>query len=706
MKTKLISLVVLLLSFANTVFAQRQMEYLNRGVIAVNQGAGRVYVSWRMLGTDSPDISFNVYRSTDGAEAVKMNGSPIISTTDFVITGTDNTKSNTYFVKSVINGEEQEASESYTLRAQSPTRQYLSIPIKDGGAVQAQAVFGDIDGDGEYEMIIRWSKNGIVDPGRHPGVKATDKYYMDAYKLDGTFLWRIDLGWNIEPGMDYSPFLVHDIDGCGKAEIITRTADGTFDGTGKLLGRDVQLSDNSGKVVQGSEWLTVFRGTDGAEIASTPYIERGNIANDWRDSNRANRYQLGIAYLDGVRPTIIMSRGVYAYQVMEAWNFRDGNLSRLWRWDNGGKGTLQYYYSVDQCFRMGDVDGDGRDEIIRGQLTVNHEGKEVWNLKIMRGHGDFTCIGDFMPDRPGLEIFQINETPLENGVAMHDAKTGEVIWGIDINGDSGRGYVGSIVPNIRGVQCWAGQINEDFINYDGTVLCPGKSPSRLNGNMYWAPIWWDDVTRSLTNEHTGSIGAQIVRWNYPNCANVSVTELTRVGTTTRSIIYIGDLFGDWREEIVTFTANEVRIYTTTIPAKKRLYALMHNPLYRLNVGQWGQRNPAPSYPDYYLGAMMDEPPMPNIYVVKADDNVSMKTEKMSDNIVLYPNPVVDKLTVSVADLAKQTKVNIYNLNGMLIYSSEITGSTAEIDMSRYASGMYIVKLVNDKGIFVKRVIKK
>ncbi len=701
MKKKLTCLVILI-SFVSVVFAQRQMENLNRGVIAVNQGGGKVYVGWRMFGTDSPGISFNVYRITDGAAPIKINNSPITASTDFVDTGVDNTKSNTYFVKSIINGIEQEASESYSLPASSPIKQYLSIPIKDGGVQYVQAGFGDIDGDGEYELLFKWSKSANVDPGSHTIGTAT--VYIDAYKLDGAFLWRIDLGWNLEPGSDFTPFLVYDVDGDGKAEIITRTSDGTIDGTGIMIGTGIDYRNADGRVIRGPEYMSVFRGIDGKEIARTNWIERGSVS-DWGDNtgNRSCRYQMGIAYLDGIRPSIIMSRGVYAYQVIEAWNFRDNNLTKLWRWDNGGKGKSSYYYSTDQCLRIGDIDNDGKDEIIKGHLVVDEDGTELWNHKIMRGHGDFTHIGVLDPSREGLQIFRVNETEDVNGVAMFDGKTGNVIWGIPITGDAGRGYCSNIDARYKGVQCWAGQINNDLINYNGDVLCAGKSPSKLNGNMYWAPIWWDGLCRSLTDEHSGTDGVHIVKWNYGT--NVSVSEYLKAGTGTRTIVFIGDLLGDWREELVIFQPDEVRIYTTTIPSAKRIYTLMHNPLYKSNVIQWGQRNAAPSHPDFYLGAMMDEPPMPNIYLTERQ-NTSIASNKISDDVVLFPNPVKDRLTVSVSDLAEKTTITVYNLNGILMYSSELKNNVSEIDMSAYNSGMYLVKLVNKKGVFVKQIIKK
>jgi len=423
---------------------KREMESLDRGVIAINQGGGKVYVGWRMFGLDPGSIAFNVYRSAAGAAAVKLNTSPITATTDYVDTGADVTKSNAYSVAAVVGGAEQAASAAYTLPANAPAQQYLSIPLRDGGLNYAQANVGDLDGDGQYELVVKWSQSANVDPGSH--TTATAVVYVDAYKLNGTFLWRVDLGWNLESGSDFTPLLVYDVDGDGKAEVITKTAEGTKDGTGVTIGdtdgdgkTDYRNSD--GRVLSGPEFMSVFRGTDGKELARTNWIARGSVS-DWGDStgNRSCRQQMGIAYLDGAHPSIIMSRGVYAYQVVQAWDYRGGALSKLWAWDNGGKGQSGEWYSSAQCLRMGDANGDGYDEVLKGPLALDHTGKTLWDQKLIKGHGDYFHIGILNPARSGLQIFRVLEAAQANGVAMLDAATGTVLWGKTIAGDASRGY--------------------------------------------------------------------------------------------------------------------------------------------------------------------------------------------------------------------------------------------------------------------------
>jgi hypothetical protein len=229
---------------------------------------------------------------------------------------------------------------------------------------------------------------------------------------------------------------------------------------------------------------------------------------------------------------------------------------------------------------------------------------------LIKGHGDYFHIGVLNPAKSGLQIFRILEGAQANGVAMLDAATGSVLWGKTIAGDAGRGYVAHIDSRYKGAQCWAGEINNDLLNYDGSVICSGTSPS--NGD-HWAPIWWEGgMTRSITDEFSGNDGVHINRWNGASC---TLTELMKTGSGTRNTQTIADILGDWREELVIALPDEVRVYSTTIPATNRLYALMHNPMYRLNVGQSAQRNFGTSLPDYYLGTGMSTPPAPDIKYV-------------------------------------------------------------------------------------------
>jgi rhamnogalacturonan endolyase len=436
--------------------------------------------------------------------------------------------------------------------------------------------------------------------------------------------------------------------------------------------------------------MSVFRGADGKELTRTNWIALGAIS-DWGDNsgNRCSRQQMGIAYIDGARPSILMCRGVYAYQVVEAWNFRSGGLAKVWSWNNGGKGQSTEWHSTNQCLRMGDVDGDGRDEILKGAVTLDHDGSVLWDMNLIKGHGDYLHVGDFNPSRSGLEIFKITEAPQANGVAMLDAKTGAVLWGKTTTDDAGRCYCSNIDARYKGAQCWAGSDNKDLLNFDGSVICSGDGPP--NGDN-WAPIWWEaGLCRSLTNEFTGTDGVHIYKWNNTEC---SVTELLKTGSGTRNTQTIADILGDWREELVIGLPDEIRIYTTTIPSTNRLYTLMHNPLYRINVGQSAQRNFGSAEPDYYLGTGMSLPAQPNIYLAGATGAVwqAAKARSISAQAALSAGV----LRISPVH-GKQVFVSIFTLNGRCVYREAFTRSLTLPLKSIVSPGIYVLKIKEDNG---------
>ncbi len=361
----------------------RQMEYLNRGIVAVNEGGGTVYVGWRLLGTDTSTIAFNLYRSTSGGAAVKLNISPITTTTDYVDTGVNTALSNSYFVRPVIGGVEQSPSETFTLGANAPAQQYLGIPLQiPAGVTTPDGVtctysandcsVGDLDGDGQYEIIVKWDPSNSKDNAQSG---YTGNVYLDAYEMDGTRLWRIDLGINIRAGAHYTQFMVYDLDGDGRAEVACKTAPDTKDGQGNyvlLLGDTLHADyrNSSGYILSGPEYLTIFNGMTGAAMATTNYLPaRGNVS-DWGDSygNRVDRFLACVAYVDGVRPSLVMCRGYYTRAVLVAWNWRDGQLTQVWTFDSNTPGNGAYAGQGNHNLSVGDVDGDGKDEIIYGAL--------------------------------------------------------------------------------------------------------------------------------------------------------------------------------------------------------------------------------------------------------------------------------------------------------------------------------------------------
>jgi rhamnogalacturonan endolyase len=607
-----------LLLFATEGHAQRQMERLGRGVVAVNQGEGRVFVSWRMLGTDSERVAFNLYRSTGGGGAIKLNDRPVADVTHFVDDRADLTKSNSYFVRPVLNGHEQEASRPFTLAARAATAQYLSVPLQTPqGYMPNDASVGDLDGDGEYEIVIHMAGRGRDNAS--PGL--TDPPVFQAYKLDGTRLWTINLGRNIREGAHYTQFMVYDLDGDGRAEFACKTADGTVDGVGKTLG-DARadwrylspVTDRKyGKILDGPEYLTVFDGRTGAMLATTSYLPpRGNLCgwgggggNGQNDctGNRPDRFLAAIAYLDGHRPSLVMCRGYYGKTVLAAWDWRDGKLTSRWVFDTDD-GYPKFTGMGNHNLSVADVDGDGRDEIIYGSICVDDNGKGLYSTGLR--HGDALHVGDLDPARPGLEVFgvhEIEEGTKGPGSALYDAGTGHILWTDSQDRDVGRGLAADIDPRYTGDEMWGSF--ESLKNAKGEKI--GPAPRSIN-----FAVWWDgDLMRELLN------GNRIAKWDWQ--AGRLNTLLTADGCASNNgskstPALSADILGDWREEVVfrTIDNQSLRIYTTTIPTKYRFYTLMHDPQYRLSIVWQNVGYNQPPHTGFYLGEGMKAPPRPSI----------------------------------------------------------------------------------------------
>ncbi|MEC1005940.1 rhamnogalacturonan lyase [Bacillus subtilis] len=581
--------------------AARQMEALNRGLVAVKTDGG-IFVSWRFLGTENASVLFNVYR--DGQ---KLNAAPV-KTTNYV--DKNGSAGSTYTVRAVVNGTEQPASEKASVWAQP----YHFVPLdKPAGGTTPKgeaytysandASVGDVDGDGQYELILKWDPSNSKDNSQDG---YTGDVLIDAYKLDGTKLWRINLGKNIRAGAHYTQFMVYDLDGDGKAEVAMKTADGTKDGTGKVIGNaNADYRNEQGRVLSGPEYLTVFQGSTGKELVTANFEPaRGNVS-DWGDSygNRVDRFLAGIAYLDGQRPSLIMTRGYYAKTMLVAYNFRDGKLSKLWTLDSSKSGNEAFAGQGNHNMSIADVDGDGKDEIIFGSMAVDHDGKGMYSTGL--GHGDALHTGDLDPGRPGLEVFQVHEDKnAKYGLSFRDAATGKILWGVYAGKDVGRGMAADIDPRYPGQEVWA---NGSLYSAKGVKIGSGV-PSSTNFG-----IWWDgDLLREQLDSN------RIDKWDYQN--GVSKNVLTASGAaanngTKATPALQADLLGDWREEVVwrTEDSSALRIYTTTIPTEHRLYTLMHDPVYRLGIAWQNVAYNQPPHTSFFLGDGMAEQPKPNMY---------------------------------------------------------------------------------------------
>lgn len=588
------------------------MEWLDRGVVAVKVSNG-VFLSWRLLGTDPQDVAFNIYRN-----GILVNGTPLTGGTNFVDTAGTNNAS--YEVKAVIDGQEQLANKTTSVWAQQSLTVNLNRPnggsTPDGAYTYSpgDASVGDVDGDGEYEIILKWDPSNQKD-NAHSGY--TGNVYIDAYKLNGQQLWRIDLGRNIRAGAHYTQFLVYDFDGDGKAEVVMKTADGTRDAAGTVIGNaNADYRNSSGYILTGPEYLTVFNGQTGRIMQTIPYPNaRGNVS-DWGDNygNRVDRFLAGVAYLDGRRPSMIFSRGYYAKAMISALDWRNGELTTRWTFTADGNQNQNYRGQGAHSLSIADVDNDGRHEIIFGAATIDDNGRGLYTTDL--GHGDALHVADIIPSRPGLEVFMVHECPAcygNHGVEVHDARTGQILYSGNGNGqDVGRGLAADIDPRHPGMEVWGSR--------NGLFTSTGQELSAKPGPTNFA-IWWDgDLLRELLD------GTTISKWNYQ--AGTVSTLFSPSGVesnngTKSTPALSADLFGDWREEVILRNSNNTQlvIFTTTIPTEHRIPTLMHDVQYRVAIAWQNVGYNQPPHPSFFLGEGMAPPPVPDINTTRARDSL-------------------------------------------------------------------------------------
>jgi rhamnogalacturonan endolyase len=573
--------------------AGRQMERLDRGLISVRAGTANL-VSWRWLAADPANVAFNVYRGT-----TKVNATPITGSTNYLDAGA--AAGAAYTVRAVVGGTEQAASATALQFANG----YLDVPLQNPGSgayTANDASVGDLDGDGQLEIVLKWDPVNSKDNSQS-GV--TDPVYVDAYRINGTRLWRVNLGRNIRAGAHYTQFQVYDYDGDGKAEVAMKTADATVSGTGQVIGNAAaDYRNSSGYILTGPEYLTMFNGQTGAAMSTVNYEPPRGTVSAWGDSygNRVDRFLAGTAYLDGQRPSLIMARGYYTRSVIVAWDFRNGTLTRRWTFDSNASGNSAYAGQGNHQLAIADVDQDGRDEIVYGSMAVDDNGARLWNTG--NGHGDALHVGDLDPARPGLEEFKVDEDASKPSSWFADARTGQVLWSTPPNGDNGRGVSGDIWSGSPGAESWSAAA-DGVRSPSGTVVATRK-PGSTN-----FLAWWDgDPTRELLD------GTHIDKYGTSGDTRLLTAAGVHSNNGTKATPSLsGDLFGDWREEVVWPTAGDtaLRIYATPTATDRRITTLLQDSTYRTALAWQNTAYNQPPHPGFFIGGGMATPPRPVIY---------------------------------------------------------------------------------------------
>lgn len=584
-------------------YSKLQKEKLGRGVVAIRETPSDVVVSWRYLSSDPENTAFNIYRN--GKKLAEVDA----HTGTFYRDTYKGKKAVTYTVRPIVDGVETGNVEgSYTLPAQAPIG-YINIPLDvpaDGTTPAGQkytytpndASIGDVDGDGEYEIILKWDPSNAHD-NAHDGY--TGNVFFDCYRLTGERLWRIDMGRNVRAGAHYTQFMVYDFDGDGRAEIVMKTSDGTVDGQGKVIGDATadyrepgKPVKHQGRILTGNEYLTVFNGLTGAAMSTINYVpERGRLE-DWGDdrANRSDRFLAAVAYLDGIHPSVVMCRGYYTRTVLAAFDWDGKELKQRWVFDSNTPGNSTYAGQGNHNLRVADVDGDGCDEIIYGSCAIDNNGKGLHSTQM--GHGDAIHLTKFSPDMKGFQVWDCHENK-RDGSSFRDAATGEVLFQVKSPTDVGRCMAADIDPTNLGVEMWSWE-SKGLRNIKGEVINPNIKTFTVN-----MAVWWDgDLLRELLDKNFISK----YDWQTGTCHKLTTfTGAASNNGTKANPCLQGDLIGDWREEVLLRSEDNqsLRLYVSPIATDYRFHTFLEDPVYRISIATQNVAYNQPTQPGFYFG---------------------------------------------------------------------------------------------------------
>lgn len=699
----------------NSTTEKRVMEKLDRGTVAVKTNDG-VYLSWRLLGTESlTNQAFDIYRDS---EKIYTTGEHDAT----CYTDSKGTADNKYTV--VPKGEAIDKTEAVdvwttntTYKGRSVAYKDIAFKVPDGGKTPKDEEYtytandmsvGDLDGDGEYEYIVKWDPSNSKDNS----VKGyTGNVYLDAYELDGTLLWRIDLGVNIRAGAHYTQYMVYDFDGDGKSEVILKTAPGSKDGEGNYVskaGKNITKGDdkkdyrNSSGLLMGKdggpEYLTVFNGETGAAMQTVDFDPPRSIltSSEWGDSyaNRSERYLAAVAYLDGVHPSVVMTRGYYTYVYAAAYTWDGTDLKEQWlstntpTEENGGTGcTVKYadgtsknntnktlYAQGAHSVSVADVDNDGYDEIIFGSAVLDHDGTVL--TYDGRGHGDAEHVSDF--DNDGKqEIFMAHEA------GKHNDKI--IPYAVDIKryngnimlqaaqGDIGRGIMDNVDDEYAlssgNLSLFWSVAADGIYNQAGEKV--GNIPNTNGSNMENFAVYWDgDLGRELLD------GNKLVKYSiksgteriYYDSKNSTLPGSINNSTKSNACL-TADLFGDWREEIVLRYGDGVRIYFSTIPTDYRLTTLMHDSQYRCAIAWQNVGYNQPPHTSYYIGSVALAKDSGGNTLNYLAPNTSFTEVTYPDTSSITPRPTI-KTTPEPVSVSVTPDADTYLVDGTTAHGSD------------------------------------